>query len=381
MRRVYLVSLILCLAIFGVRPAQSFETTLHDFTGGSDGSPAGPLASDGTGNVYGTTEAGGLGSGTVYELSSNGMGGWNETVLYNFCSAPNCADGADPGSYVIFDGTGNLYGTASQGGEYGYGVVFEIGPATRWEETVLYSFANATETVGNLIMDSVGNFYGTNSMAAVKLSPSGGWNEQVIYQGDVYGALAIDALGNIFGIGSSDSYWIVFELSPNGHGGWNSTVIHTFSDPKKGDSPNSPLVSAGIGQLYGTTQSGGAYNSGTVYALIQGKKGKWSEKLRHSFKNNGNDGETPEAGVVLDSVGNIYGTTTEGGKRPYGHHGTVFLVGGGTRSDALLWNFYGPPKDGQYPTTNLILDSKGTLYGTTNTGGSSGYGVVFAVTP
>jgi uncharacterized repeat protein (TIGR03803 family) len=113
-------------------PAQT-ETVLYNFTGGSDGGqPVANLTSDGKGNFYGSTTEGGLkfgnGYGTVFELSPNGNGGWNETVLYTFCPAPVCPDGAYPYSSVIFDSVGNLYGTAYTGGAYDRGVVFKVTP-------------------------------------------------------------------------------------------------------------------------------------------------------------------------------------------------------------------------------------------------------------
>src|SRR5208337_984956 len=140
------LAVISVLLPIAARPAQAqTETVLYNFAGNPDGAfPASNLTSDGAGNFYGTTYGGGLGRGTVFELSPNGGGGWNETVLYSFCSAPNCADGSHPMyADVILDSAGNLYGTTEAGGAYGWGVVFELTPVgITWTETVLYSFAN-----------------------------------------------------------------------------------------------------------------------------------------------------------------------------------------------------------------------------------------------
>jgi uncharacterized repeat protein (TIGR03803 family) len=118
---------------------------LYNFKGGSDGfTPQSRLTSDGAGNFYGTTGFGGLGAGTVFELSPNGNGGWKETILYSFTGG---ADGSVPYfSYVLFDTEGNLYGTTYWGGSYGYGAVFELSPeGTSWTEAVLYSFAGGAD--------------------------------------------------------------------------------------------------------------------------------------------------------------------------------------------------------------------------------------------
>src|ERR1035438_3188809 len=128
----------------------------------------------------------------------------------------------------------------------------------------------------------------------------------------------LDAAGNIYGATSS----IVFELSPNGSGGWNPSVIHAFTGaPKDGAVAAGTPVLDRAGNLYGTTERGGAKNFGAVYKLSPGKKGNWTEKILHSFKNSRADGNEPWAGVVLDADGNIYGTTVTGGKYGYRHGG------------------------------------------------------------
>ena len=383
------------LLLIGARPTQAQTgTVLYTFTGGSDGGgPESRLISDGVGNFYGTTVVGGLGYGTVFELSPNGSEGWNETVLYSFTGG---ADGANPTySYVIFDSGGNLYGTAYGGGTNGYGVVFELSPAGKsWTETVLYSFAGGTDganPVNGLILDPAGNLYGKTYYGGghtygtvFELSPSsGGWTEQVICAGDyAFGnsdaGLTMDAAGNIFTAG----FWQVFELSPNGSGGWTPTVIHSFTyGTKDGYYPQGTPVLDQAGNLYGTTYDGGANNYGTVYKLSPGTNGKWTETILYSFKSNGEDGFGPWAGIVFDAAGNIYGTTVVGGD---GNGGTVFelvaAVGTGSYKEKVLWRFNG--RDGDGPLGSLILDSAGNLYGTAYDGGGPGkFGVVFEVNP
>ena len=366
-------------------------------------SPQGNLTSDGAGNFYGTTTEGGQGGGTVFELSPNGSGGWNETVLYSPGQAGG--GGGDLNSDVIFDSVGNLYGTTWGGGAYGNGYVFELSPVGgSWAETVVYSFTGGADggwPVSGLILDPAGNLYGTTgwggaegSGTVFELSPSGGgWTEQVIYSmqlaGSTCGGVTMDAVGNLFGLGDGG----VFELSPSGSGSWNSTTLHTFTGPPKDGWGGycGPLVLDKAGNLYGTTVAGGAKDWGMVYRLSPIKKGKnkgqWKERILHSFKSGkgGKDGNTPVAGVVLDAAGNIYGTTSLGGR--YGD-GTVFElmapVGAGVYKERILWSFNGT--DGNQPQGSLLLDSAGNLYGTTYVGGIvngrvDGAGVVFEVTP
>ena len=376
------------------------EIVLHNFTGGSDGAdPWSNLTFDAVGNLYGTTAGGGaFGAGTVFELSPNGVGGWNNTVLYGFTGG---VDGGNPlyDSDVIFDRAGNLYGITYSGGATGNGVVYELSPVgASWTESVLYSFCSQPDCadgggpVNSLIMDSAGNLYGTTCYGAnggivFKLSPSGGgWTEQVIYSVGYpagYAGLTMDAAGNIFGA----SWFEVYELSPNGSGSWTSAVIHGFAGgPKDGTSALGTPVLDKAGNLYGTTQYGGTNNAGTVYKLrpiTKGKKkGEWIESVLHSFESNGKDGNGPWGGVVFDAAGNIYGTTPGGGQ--YGD-GTVYELAakvGKGYEEQILWSFNSA--DGLNPFGTLILDSAGNLYGTATFGGAhfyDWYGVVFEVTP
>ena len=398
-RGVLTLAMLSALMISAARVALAqTETVLYTFQGGTDGEdPGGNLTSDGAGNLYGTTLYGGLGYGTVYELSPNGVGGWSESVLYAFTGG---ADGAYPNyANVILDRAGNLYGTAQFGGtgigSAGYGVVFELSPVgTSWKETVLYSFTGGSDGSypgQNLIMDAAGNLYGVTPIiqggstqgTVFEVSPSeDGWTEQVIYEanGLGYSGLTWDGSGNIFGA----TYSTVFELSPNGSGGWNSTVIHTFTgSPKDGSYPEGALTFDKAGNLYGATQIGGAKKFGTVFKLTpvtQGKKkGTWTEKILYSFKGGKKDGSNPQAGVTVDGPGNVYGTTQEGvNNNP---NGMVFElvapVGTGSYKEKVLWNFDGT--DGQYEQGGLLWDGVGDLYGTADQSG--GAGLVFELTP
>ncbi|MFY9660792.1 MAG: choice-of-anchor tandem repeat GloVer-containing protein [Terriglobales bacterium] len=400
-----LTAIMLSALLIAAHPAQAqTEAVLYNFASGSDGGiPQFQLTSDGAGNFYGTTFQGGVGNGgvgygTAFKLSPNGAGGWTETVIHSFAGR----GGENPSSPLIFDSAGNLYGTTSYGGA-GYGVVFELSPVgKRWKETVLHTFAgtDGANPASGLIFDTAGNLYGTTlngpdgDATVFELSPSDGlWTEQIIYsitQPELVGlpnGLIMDGAGNIFGT----TYYTVFELLPNGSGGWNPAVLHNFAGgPRDGAYAVGTLVLDQAGNLYGTTQLGGAHGKefsgfGTVYELSPGKKG-WKEKILHSFEGGKRDGIGPVAGIVFDASGNIYGTTYLGGESGLG---TVFElvapVGTGKYEERVFWNFNGT--DGSEPFASLLLDGVGKLYGTTLVGGStdeggaSGYGVVFEVTP
>jgi uncharacterized repeat protein (TIGR03803 family) len=372
--------------------AQS-EQVLHNFNRSGGGSaPTSRLTSDGKDGFYGTTDGGGLGFGTIFRLSPNGHGGWRQTVLHEFTGA---ADGAYPSySGVMLDNAGNLYGTASSGGnghgDSGFGVVFRLSFAKGvWTETVLYAFAGGADgahPVSGVVMDASGNFYGSTIASDVpnrgtifKLSPNaGGWSKQLIhYFGANNAGLTIDAAGNIFTAGYSK----VYELSPNRRGAWNLKVIHTFAGyPNDGSDPDGTLVFDREGRLYGTTQFGGASGYGTVYQLTPDENEAWQEKILYSFEGGPTDGGVPFAGITFDAVENIFGTTLFAGSSGVG---TVFeLMASMDKSgykEKVLWNFNGT--DGALSYAPLLIDTAGNLYGTTYSGGAHESGAVFEVTP
>ncbi len=394
----------LCGLLIAVRPAQAQAyNVLYNFCDTGTGNclqtgayPQGRLTPDGQGNFYGVTlGGGGTDSGAVFEFSPNGEN-CCEQLIYSF--GAGSGGNAPVYAYVIFDSAGNVYGTASRGGTNSAGVVYELSPqGSGWTETVLYNFCpgypscpDGATPYSGLVMDTSGNLYGVTDQGGksgngtvFELSPSGGrWTEQVIYDipsGDsIVAGLAIDASGNLFG----NTYFTVFELSPNGSGGWNSAVLHTFGSGKDGVEARGVPVLDGAGNIYGTTYGGGAHEGGTVYEVSPEPHGKWKERVLYSFKDNSKDGGAPWAGVALDAAGNIYGTTIAGGKYT---HGTVFElvpVGKSGHKETTLWDFNGTT--GDESLGSLILYN-GNLYGTAERGGagagSEGDGVVFEVTP
>jgi uncharacterized repeat protein (TIGR03803 family) len=415
------ISALALLSILSLMPKEAqaqAEVVLYSFANTPDGDYTnGRLTADKAGNLYGTTVDGGAnGDGTVFELSpepqggcaggSNAGTGWCETVLYSFCSLGSCADGSTPlDAYVTFDSLGNLYSTTADGGTFNNGTVFELSPepnggcpagsnpGNNWCETVLYSFqfsADSGSPSYGLVLDSSGNLYGTtftggNGNGSVyELSPNGnsGWTKQIIYSVDVYSegsGLAIDAEGNLYGFDANNH---IFKLT-FANGAWTATDIHTFAgSPKDGLNPNDTPTVDGSGNVYGTTASGGSKDSGTVWKLIPFTKGKnagtYEERILHSFTSP-KTGDLPSAGVTLDSSGNIYGTTPNGGAF---ENGTVYelALSGTEYEDKLLWSFDG--SDGFRPYAKPIVDSSGNLYGTTSGGANgSGFGAVYEVIP
>jgi uncharacterized repeat protein (TIGR03803 family) len=252
-------------------------------------------------------------------------------------------------------------------------------------------------------MDQAGNLYGTtyrgggNGLGTVfELTPSGGgWTEQVIYtesQSSRYiypSGLALDGTGHLFGTTSlenSSGGGTVFELTPNGEGGWNASVIYTFNDHVQ---PAGTLAIDAAGNLYGSSTGEGEITHGMIYKLIPKKTGKWALQDLYPFegyRKKEHDGANPVAGIVFDAAGNIYGTTYAGGEYD---KGTVFelvaQVGKGKYTEKILWSFNGT--DGWGATYSLTLDNAGNLYSTTSAGGTTysdqngGDGVVFEVTP
>lgn len=272
--------------VYNLGPRSPFikENILHSFTGGNDGSrPSGDLLVDQTGNIYGTASFGGATfNGVVFELTPSGSG-FTEDVLYTFTGGN---DGALPSSGVISDAAGNLYGTAGSGGAFGFGTVFELtgsGPS-RTEQT-LYSFQDASDggfPSGGLIFDASGNLYGTTSTGGAggggtvfKLTPSGGgsFTFTLLFSftgsGGPAATLTMDAAGNIYGTTTNDGAFgqgSVFKLTPSG-GGFTFTSLHDFTGGTDGGRPFSNVIFDAAGNLYGTTLQGGADAAGVVFEI------------------------------------------------------------------------------------------------------------------
>jgi uncharacterized repeat protein (TIGR03803 family) len=341
-----------CGSVFELAPESNGkwkETVLYNFQGRPNdaGKPAASLVFDGAGNLYGTTRFGGstncqYACGAVFELSPNSNGTWTETLLHLFTGA----DGANPNAELIWDNSGNLYSTTSAGGAHGQGTVFELSPSgSTWTLTTLYNFGgrDGNGPLGGLIFDSSGNLYGTTSLGGRKghgtvfeLTPSNGtWKESVLYSfagspsdGSYPSAgVIVDSAGNIYGTardGGSRNCSIgcgtVFELSPSSKGAWKESFVYLFTGEPDGAAPFSSLIFDASGNLWGTTQSGGVKNVGVIYELVP-SNGTWTESVLHSFEGWPKDGARSYANLLLNPQGSFYGTTIFGGKYD---PGTVF---------------------------------------------------------
>ncbi len=187
-----------------------------------------------------------------------------------------------------------------------------------------------------------------------------------------YAGLVLDASGNLYGTtydGGTNNAGTVFKITPAGV----ESVLHFFTNTPDGSKPQAGLVLDASGNIYGTTSYGGASHNGAVFEITSGG----AESVLYSFAGGIADGANPMGSLVMDSSGNLYGTTEHGGASG---HGTVFEITSGG-AESLLYSFAGGPADGALPLAGLVLDASGNLYGTTETGGTSGYGTVFKITP
>lgn len=365
--------------------------------------PYGEVISDAKGNLYATASAGGgldgQDHGTVFILRPNVNGSWSQSALFAFGVPMN--DGGVPESDLIFDAQGNLYGTTTAGGLYGMGTVFELTPSSHgyWTEALLHSFSGSDGSIPNdLLLDAQGNLYGTTRAGGsagdgviFEFSPvqGGGYAYTVLYSfqesvgSTPLGSLVQDSGGNLYGTTSAGGQYengTVFELSPIVGGGWVEATIHNFGgNQMEGINPIDGLVIDSSGNLYGTTCSGGSYLYGTAFELSLMGNGVWTEQIIHSFGLSKSDGHCP-LGLARDASGNVYGTTVSGGTS---NQGTVFELspsGDGQWVGKILHTFQGKA-DGANPHNGLILDQFGNLYGTTTLGGPSNGGIVYEITP
>jgi uncharacterized repeat protein (TIGR03803 family) len=312
---------------------------LHEFlpANGDGACPIGRVVFGPDGHLYGTTEVGGVSGylGTVYRLSppatfcGSAVCYWKEALLYLFTGG---SDGGKPWNVdPVFDQAGNLYGTTWQGGINGFGVVFKLTHSgSSWTESVLHSFvpAEGVNPQSTVLLDGTGNIWGTTTSglncsgqgSVFELTPSGsGWTANVIhvFQGppndgsDPEGGLTADGSGNFYGAtagGGPSSSGALFEVTPNGNS-W------TYSVPFTG------FVGAGIvgslvrdanGNLYGTAYDGGSAGTGAVFKLTP-SGGGWTYTSLHDFTG-GVDGANPFGGVTFDANGHIFGTASAGGR-------------------------------------------------------------------
>jgi uncharacterized repeat protein (TIGR03803 family) len=351
--------------------AKNGERILHSFSG-SDGSyPNADLTFDSAGNLYGTaSNGGGSNWGTIFKLDSSG----GYSVLYSFTGG---ADGQTPaGGVTIDEVAGDLYGTATFGGEGGNGVIYRLSP--KGKLTVLHAFDGATDgasPVGTLVRDRMGNFFGAAEFGGAgddgtvfKLSAKGKLKVLHAFNGSdgvfPQGSLVRDRAGNLYGIagqGGASGAGSVYRVAADG----TFTLLYSFSGGNDGGYPVGGLALDNEGNLYGTTQLGGTAGTGAIFELTpQGK-----ETVLYNFTD-GSDGAFPQGDLLRDRSGTLYGTAESGGIVNCENIscGTVFrLTPDGAYT--VLYSFLGG-EDGAFPYAGLVPKGK-KLYGTTYLGGGS----------
>jgi len=336
------------------------------------------------------------------------------TLIHSFAGGPS--DGAGPWATLILDANGSLYGTTTAGGALGNGTVFQLSPEAgggAWKETILYSFGgqngDGADPIAGLAFSSTGALYGTtlkrgaHGLGTVfELTPptaaGGPWSEAVLHSfkgGD--GAspqtgVIVAANGMLYGstqFGGAGNYGVVFQLAPATGGNWKETVLHSFTGPSQDGAYPSGLYLDSTGVLYGTTTNGGIYDEGTFFQLTPPSSGSaWTESILYSFSCCG-DGQFPRGGLFPSDHGEFFGTTQYGGNG--GKAGSVFVISPPNRptqpwTEGLAWTFESSGAQGELPTSGVVLTSKGVAYGTASIGGSStnclsGCGTVFKLVP
>ena len=440
-RLIRTILLVLLAASTISRTSAQKYSVLYSFTGGADGaSPKGALVLDSAGNLYGTTQGSnpypnsqttGTTAGSVFKINSSG----EFTLLYNF--GQGGTNGTSPSGGLVRDPAGNLFGATSGGGPStnpscfagglhpslplnGCGEVFKIDGNGQF--SVFHGFSGTSYCwtgcfpLAPLTLDSAGNLYGStyiggsrncdwdnlnrqgfflnsNCGTVFKLDPKG--RETVLHRfgnskkdGDYPNpGLILDAAGNLYGTtlegginsnGGNGGAGTIFKIDPAGH----ETVLFYFEEFVSGYYPNGGLVLDSAGNIFGTTQgfAGGAGQNGAFRLDSQGSLTQFAPIS-----------DTPLSGLIVDGLGNFYGTTIDGGNSApicgyFGNAecGTIFKLDP-SGNKTTLYNFSGT--DGATPYASLVMDAAGNLYGTTAYGGTfnsncpAGCGVVFKITP
>jgi uncharacterized repeat protein (TIGR03803 family) len=341
---------------------------LYSFKGNPSNDGAGPdaslvISSDGV--LYGTTISGGpytycqilfggyYGCGTVFTLQPpptrppTPLTPWTETVIYRFTLEP---DGAYPRNSIVFDSSGNIYGTGDNGGGNNgtYGVVWELSPyGNEWSEVPIYIFngqADGGKPQSGVVFGTDGNLYGTASE---------------------YGHNDLGCCGSVFQLVNSGS-------------GWTENTLYDFTDGNDGSIPYGGVIQDAAGNLYGTTTTDGDNGGGTVFELSP-SNGGWRFQTIYSFSGTAGQQVGPYDDLVMDGAGNLYGTTYLDGRYGWGNIFRLTPSGGGWTYTSI--HDFTDGSDGGAPRCRLVFDSTGNLYGTTSSGGANGYGAVFEITP
>lgn len=365
--------LLIVAALFGLMIAPAQAATLHTLYQFQSNQPigavpAGGVVLDAAGNLYGSTRFYGTTNwGSVYRFTP----GVGMTSLHDYTPAT----GTVPYPGLTRDGAGNLYGTSFSGGQYGVGTVFRVSAAG--VHTVLHNFNDATSVaynpVGGVVRDGSGNLYGAANAGIYRLTAGGQFTLLHLFTGsngqNPTSTPIIDPAGNLIGTanmgGSFPAQGVIYSLSPGG----TYTALHTFGQVAgAAANPYAGVIADAAGNLYGTTQNGGSAGFGTVF--------RWSPTagltILHNF--DGTTGRNPMGGLIRDAAGNLFGTARQGGDNGT-NLGTVFRIAA-NGSFSTLHSFSGP--DGAWPEAALVADAAGNLFGTTSNG-SGNFGTIFRI--
>ena len=354
----------------------SSVTAVHTFTGGDGGEPEAAVIQANDGNLYGTTSSSnGTGTdGTVFMVSTDGTG---FQTVHLFTDA----EGTVPEAALLQASDGNLYGTTLKGGADGGGTVFEVSTdGTAFQSVHSFIGPDGAFPEAGLLQASDGNLYGTtysggaNGNGTVFEVSTDGTTFQTLHSFNFNDGkrpevgLLQASDGYLYGAtnqGGANGNGTVFKVSTDGT---TFQTLHSFTSAD-GGFPEAGLLQASDGNLYGTTNQGGATGEGTVFKVST--DGMTFQTL-HSFT--GPDGENPDAGVIQASDGNLYGTTAGGGANG---DGTVFMVSTDGTTFQTLYGFGSVSGEGENPEAGLLQASDGNLYGTTEDDSALGYGEVF----
>jgi uncharacterized repeat protein (TIGR03803 family) len=378
--RIRLAAALAWLMVIVVGAQAATLNTVVTFNGSNGSLPRSGLIADAAGNLYGTTSSGGpSGFGSVYKLNpSTGT----LTTLAAFNGINNSGFAPGDGN-LLADGAGNLYGTTSIGGAQSDGTVVKLNPTTGGL-AILASFNSATtgaDANAGLVADSAGNLYGTTTSGGAgsfgtvfKLNPTtGGFTPLASFNNSTglppEAPLVIDAAGNLYGTttqSGAGNWGTVFKISP---GGGTPTTLVAFN-ATNGTFPEGGLIADHVGNVYGVTQGGGTSGAGEIY-----KFNLLTSTLTVLASFNGTNGTFPQGGLIADRVGNLYGTTKQGGANG---GGTVFKVNPSTGAITVLASF--PTSSASVSYAQLMADAAGNLWGTTYNGGANLDGTIFEVT-
>jgi uncharacterized repeat protein (TIGR03803 family) len=363
-------------AIFRISAGGRF-TPIYSFNGLNDGrNPWAALIQASDGNLYGTTVHGGTGTndfGTLYRITPDGT----FSRLHVFTGGNG---GANPYGRLVQAGNGNFYGTTFNGGPRNYGTVFRL--ATNGSFVVLhyFTYADGAGPLVGLVLAADGNLYGTTAFGgsagngtAYRITPNGAFSLLRSFPAGYTGVKPLVELatandGSLYGVtsqGGSSNLGTIFGIGTDGA----FTSLHSFSAGTDDGQTPSSLVAASDGNLYGTTESGGTYDAGTVFRITP--DGVFT--LLHSFTA-GNDGAHPWSGLVQARDGRLYGTTGDAGANGSGTAFRITLNGDLTAFSSFAANIGGGPR------ARLIQASDGAFYGTSTSGGTSGGGTVYRLT-